>query len=302
MNKFLTALFVGLFVISAFGQRNNEVSGNDVNDAKSYKTEFEDEDVLNTNKIVDISFSLNKRDGKVEVTEKTSVNLLNLNTSYRTQYPVFYDAESEVGDFDIKDRNGKKRKGYNATVRDEYLKQADLFHTDYRVKYVNLNFPLQGYRHIVETEKTYQDIKYFTSYYFTDAYRIVEGTLKITIPEWLDLDIKEFNLDTYSITKKEAETKEGKEITYTYKRIAPRSTEAGTPGPSYVYPHILFIAKSFKVDDTSNNIFGTTDDLYNWYYSLVQQVEVDPSVFSDKVAELTAGKANDKEKIESIYY
>ncbi len=302
MNKFLIALLAGLFFVTGYAQRNDEVSGNDINEAKSYKSQFDDEDLLNTAKKVDISFSLNKRSGMVEVIEKTSVNLLNLNTSFRTQYPVFYDAESSVGDFEIKNQNGKKRKGVNYLVKDEYLKQADLFHTDYRVKFVNLNFPLQGYRHIVETEKIYRDIKYFTSYYFTDAYRIVEGSLNITIPEWLDLDIKEFNLESYNITKAQTKTEDGTTQTYTFKRVAPRSQESGTPGPSYMYPHILFIAKSFNNGDTTKNLFSSTDDLYTWYNSLVEQVAVDASVFSEKVKELTEGKTSDKEKIESIYY
>ncbi|MDX1463287.1 MAG: transglutaminase-like domain-containing protein, partial [Marinirhabdus sp.] len=302
MKLFFTALFVGLFIFNVTAQRNDEISEHDASDAIAYKLQFPDEHIVNREKRVEISFDFDKRNKQVAVIERTSADLMNLNTSYRIQYPVFYDAESEVGEFEVLGRDGKRRRNVSYSVQDEFLKQEDLFHTDYRVKYVNLNFPLLGYRHMVNTEKTYHDIKYFTSFYFTDAYRIADGELNIIVPDWLELEVKEFNFEGYSIEKSETQVKEGKSITYTYKRIAPRATDANTPGPSYVYPHLLFIAKSFYDGESKNILFNSTDDLYAWYNGLVKNVTVDPSAYAAKVVELTKDATSDKEKIENIYY
>jgi hypothetical protein len=74
------------------------------------------------------------------------------------------------------------------------------------VKYTNLSFPLQGSKFSVVTHISIS-VKYFTSEYFIDGYRTMEGKLVVKIPDWLTLELKEFNLDGFDISKEE--TKDG---------------------------------------------------------------------------------------------
>jgi hypothetical protein len=49
-------------------------------------------------------------------------------------------------------------------------------------------------------------------------------------------------------------------------------------------------------------IFESTQDLYNWYKSLVEELKNDNTSIKSKVSELTADTKSDEEKIKNIYY
>ncbi|PKA83937.1 transglutaminase superfamily protein [Ulvibacter sp. MAR_2010_11] len=302
MNRFLYCLFAGLIVVSSFAQRKSDPTPEAIEQAKQLKSAFEDEDVIALSKKIVVSFNRNKRAGFVEAIKQQSITLLNISSNSRLQYPVFYDSESEVERFQLKDYRGKDLGGASSRIYDEHLKSEDMFHTDYRVKFANITFPLQGYAIEIDTEKKYNDVKYFTSEYFSDQYRILDGELSITIPDWLDMEIKEFNFEGFDIQKTAETVREGQKITYTFKGIDPQSDEANTPGPSYVYPHVLFIAKSYNDGTATKTLFGRVDDLYGWYNGLANSVDIDATVFASKVDELTAGAISEEEKIKNIFY
>ncbi|HET8809110.1 MAG TPA: transglutaminase domain-containing protein, partial [Flavobacteriaceae bacterium] len=180
-----------------------------------------------------------------------------------------------------------------------------IFHSDYRVKYTNIIFPLLGANYKIETEKKFNEIKYFTSEYFSGMFRTLNGKIIVHVPKWLDLEIHEFNFGPESsgdISKEIINNEDGKTITYTFSNIKGQSQKSNTPGRSHIYPHLVFVAKSFTRNGKTVALFNDVGDLYAWYNKLVQDVAVDPSVFSEKVAELTASAKTDIEKIKNIYY
>jgi len=298
LRPFLTFL-ICFTVFYSNAQKKVNPTSKDVEQAKSLKNSFEEEDIIFISRNSSLTFRKNSREGLIEVFKKEKTKMMNISSSSGLQFPVYYDSESEVEDFQIKDRNGKK---YYSRILDENIAGEGLFHSDYRVKYSNLNFPLQGYQYIIDSEKKYKDIKYFTSEYFVDSYRILNGTYTITIPDWLEIELKEFNFEGYEITKTVTEVTDTKVVTYTFNDMEPQSAEENTPGPSFLYPHILFLSKSYTENEETISLFKDTGDLYNWYNGLIKSVDVDTSVFSDKVDELIADADTDEEKIKNIYY
>ncbi len=292
-------LFFCLFSFSSFAQKKKNPLPENISLAKELKAKYEDDDIVIKNKTTRVTFKRNKQSGKLEALVSEKLNLVGISSSARIQYPVFYDSESKVERFMLKSNKGRDVTGM---VKDEAIKSQDLFHTDYRVKYTNLSFPLQGYNRLLEIEKKYTDSKYFTSLYFSDRFPVLNGKLIVTLPSWLELDIKQFNFEGYSIEKKET-TKDGSSvITYSYSDLDAKSEEENMLGPSYMYPHVLFIAKSFKTKDSTVNLFSSTEDLFKWYNGLVQSVEIDHSVYAEKVKELISDAGSDEEKIKNIYY
>ena len=95
---------------------------------------------------------------------------------------------------------------------------------------------------------------------------------------------------------------DSKTYTFTLENIPAVFKENNAPGPSYLYPHILILAKSYNTKDKEEKIFNSTQDLYNWYKSLVNSLKNDNSTLLDKVKSLTVNAKNDIEKIKSIYY
>lgn len=124
------------------------------------------------------------------------------------------------------------------------------------------------------------------------------------IPKWLNVDLKEMNFDGFNIerTEKIDEKTGARVISFITTTLDAQFNEKRATGPSYIYPHILILAKSFKYNNETHTLFNETKDLYSWYKSLVDSMDDDSSFLKEKVTELTAKAKSDEEKIKNIYY
>jgi len=80
--------------------------------------------------------------------------------------------------------------------------------------------------------------------------------------------------------------------------------EEDSPNYKNTLPHIIPIITSYKVNGKTQTVLGEVSDLYNWYYSLVKNVNRDaPSKeLVSLVNKLTLNKKNDLEKVKAMYY
>ena len=293
-------LLILLFSAQLFAQKNIDPTADDLKKAKTLRETYTKDDVALIESIENITFDKNRDQSKVVVNHKVNELLMNINHRADIQKYEFYDSESKIEVFNLNFRNDKKT---NFFVKDEFYKSNDLFYNDARVKYVNIDFPFQGYTYKYEFEKKYEDVKYFTALYFNDEYPVLKKEITVTVPSWLNIELKEFNFQGNNITKKETkDSKNNTVFTYTQNDVPAFSKEEDSPGRSYLYPHILVIAKSFKAKDKEIVLFNSTADLYKWYKSLIEMIKDDPTVFKEKVNELTAKAKTDEEKIKNIYY
>lgn len=302
MLKFRLSLILILITsLHLIAQKNTEPSDSEITLAKTIKELHPDDNVALESEEYVISFDYNKKSQNVTVLEKINKKLINLDSRADIQAYCYYDGESEIESFTVKYKNGRET---GDIVNDEAIKSDDLFHNDARVKYINLDFPLKGYKYSTETIKKYKDIKYFTSLYFNNTYPTLKKIIKVEIPNWLELEFKEMNFKGYNITKTvESNSKnDSKTYTFTLENIPAMYNDEGAPGPSYIYPHLLILAKSYTLNGNKTNIFESTQDLYNWYRTLINSLENDNTEIKDKVAELTIDAKTDEEKIKNIYY
>ncbi len=302
MNLFLWRSLMLLFFLNgtAYAQKHKEPSAEDVQLAENIKAQFEDDDVAIIQSTDMITFDIS-RDGKqVTATQTTKNQLINLSSRSDIQLYDFYDGESEISEFDIYSDN-QKRADYD--VKDEAYKDEDLFHNDARVKYAHLDFPVKAYRYETSITKNYKDIKYFTSLYLVEDYPIVNKEITFVIPSWLKIELKEINFEGYAVSKTiKAGEDQSEIVTFIAKDIPSRVEEVNTPGPTYLYPHILILPKSFENEGERTVLFNDTGDLYSWYRSLADELENDNSALKSKVADLTANAPSEEEKIRNIYY
>jgi hypothetical protein len=297
-----TLLWMGLlcfFVSTSFAQKNIDPTPEDISQAKKLREKYTKDDIAILESEETITFDLNKKAGKVTVDHDTKEHLMNIN--YRTDIHKyeFYDSESSIATFAIKYRNDKTAAFY---VKDEFYKDNDLFYNDAKVKYMTVDFPVQGYTYHYEVEKKYDDVKYFTVLYFNDEYPVLKKTMTFGIPNWLEVELKEFNFEGYKINKSSRKEDDMTYITYTMDDVPATYKEEEAPGRSYTYPHIMVLAKSFTKDGNQTTLFKTSDDLYKWYKSLIAMMADDTSVMKAKVDELTTKAKTDDEKIKNIYY
>ena len=287
------------FVTSAWAQKNIDPTPEDIAQAKKLREKYTKDDIAILESEETINFDFNKKAGKVTVDHDTKEHLMNINFRTDIHKYEFYDSESSIATFAIKYRNDKTASFY---VKDEFYKDNDLFYNDAKVKYMTVDFPVQGYTYHYEVEKKYEDVKYFTVLYFNDEYPVLKKTMTFGIPNWLEIELKEFNFEGYRINKSSRKDGEMTYITYTMDDVPAVYKEEDAPGRSYTYPHIMVLAKSYTKDGNQTTLFKTSDDLYKWYKSLIGMMGDDTSVMKSKVAELTAKAKTDEEKIKNIYY
>ena len=104
----------------------------------------------------------------------------------------------------------------------------------------------------------------------------------------------------YQEEKKET----GKVFTFRLSQNTLPETNELTPARAYYVPHFILLAKSFSYQGTQKNILSGTDELYQWYASLIKQLKpggrmVVPVGSRFMMQELMSVDKTDDDKIES---
>lgn len=147
------------------------------------------------------------------------------------------------------------------------------------------------------------DVKYFTRIYFTDIFPVINKKITFQVPDFVEVELKEFNFKGFNIQKKQSRNEREKTTIYEYTvtDLMP-SGEERIKGSSHVYPHILVLTKSYTQDGSKTTLLSNTDELYRWYSSLTKGVEGNTNELKPLVDKLMAGKNSDNEKVKAIYY
>lgn len=247
------------------------------------------------------AFQYNKKASRVEVAQKLSRSYLC--NSFRTALPVveMYDNETTIDNVEIL-VDGRELKSVKPAY--EYYSIDNIFFSDARICYFELPLQKQGGTGEVRFEKTVTDPRYFTSIYFTEAYKVRQKQVTVKVPRWMKAELKEMNFAGNNITKATVyDAKADADVyTYTITNAEARASERNSPGPTYLYPHLMVLAKSAAPSGSSFTYFNTLDDQYAWYRSLVKSVVNDAAVLKAKAQEITAGKTTDLEKIKAVFY
>ena len=70
----------------------------------------------------------------------------------------------------------------------------------------------------------------------------------------------------------------------------------------YFIPHIIYYIKSYEKDGKKEELLGTPEKLYQWYYSLIKDInKTDETALKNKTLELIKDKNTDFEKAKVIY-
>ncbi len=273
----------------------------DIRQAETLHDKYEDDDVVLLKGTENITFYYNKAKGTIGVKQSSKENLLSIVPRADIPKYEFYDDYSDIRYFDVKYRNGKSA---NFPIKDALYEDENIFYNDARLKYTTIDFPVMGYKYCYEVDKNYKDIKYFTKIWLDSEHPILERSLSFEVPDWLDIEFLEFNFEGYQIDKQIVtdEKKGVKKHLYSISEAKPFPKDENAPGPSHTRPHILVAAKSFNMRGKKNKLFNNTQDLYDWYKSLVDQLDDDQAIFKAQVEQLTSKVQTDEEKIKAIYY
>jgi len=281
----------------------------DIYEANRLKKTFPDDRVAATVVEEEYNFDKGRSEDKLPVvtaTKNTGITFLALRERASIQYFDFYNSFCKITSFKqlekMKGMFGIK-KNYNVGYAiDRSASSSDFFSDDSRVKFFNIGFSGYGDATRVETEKKYFDSKYLTSIYFHSWFPAKEKVVTIKVPDWMQVDIREFNFEGYKVTRQKGQEKGLTVYTFKMQNLTAMKSEPRSIGAAYQYPHLVLVVKSFNYDGKSEKGFGDVGDLYNWYKYLYNKCVNKPDELKTKVTELTKGKTTDIDKVKSIFY
>ncbi|WP_245583708.1 DUF3857 domain-containing protein [Salinimicrobium xinjiangense] len=212
----------------------------------------------------------------------------------------------EMGDIKASSFLFEKNKFREYKVED-YRQKDELdnsFHDD--TKSVNFIFPglQKGAKSKLEYSETIKNPRFLMPFYFGDFFPVENNTFTVTVDKNVSLRFMQFNTQALKLEFSEEE-KRGKKI-YTWKatNVEEYENEAGSPTYKRVIPHVVPVISSYTHNGNTINVLNDVNDLYSWYNSLVKDLnkQEDDRELVNLVAEITAGKETELEKVRAIYY
>lgn len=246
-------------------------------------------------------FVYNSKTASVEIKQKLTTTYIANN--FQANVPVVqgYNNHITINDVECK-VDGRTPRDFKPVYT--YYGSDDVFYSDQKICYFPLTIPKKGGLGVVTFEETVNDPRYFTNIGFSEPYAVNQKEVSVKIPRWMKVELKEYNFSGFNI-KKTTQYISGEDadvITYTIKNLPATKQESNSPGPSYLYPHLMVLCKSANVGGATVTYFNTLDDQYKWYHSLIKNTVADQTVISAKAKELTAGITTDIDKIKAIFY
>ena len=268
-----------------------------------WKKAFPKEEVVATLFKEVIDFTLNSSAGageaKVKATVSSETVLVPVKDFLKYEDGLFYNDEMSVEN--IKVLNPDKKEVSIQKSCGDYSSES-IFHSD--AKLCVIKFPLaeKGKPFNYTFQENYHDVKYLTSFYFLQRYPVVERIVQFNIPSWLEIDLREFNFEGHTIQKTTEKDGDITKVIFKITNTQAYKSESHSPNHAISYPHIICVTKAFTELGKRNVLFENVKDLYGWYSTVCSEIGNNPETIKAKVAELTASKKTDLEKIESIFY
>ena len=224
------------------------------------------------------------------------------NSKNTLNFSAFFELKNiEASSFSYEDNEYVENKVDKFTEKDE-LNQS--FHDDSTLLtfvYPNLK---KGSKSRLKYSQEIKNPRFLTPFYFGDYFPVEQNKVTIIADENITLEFKKFNISDAQITFSK-EKKGGKDIySWTINNQPKYEFESNTPSYKTILPHIVPIITSYKIKNKHKRLLGEVADLYNWYYSMVENVNTEaPSAeLVALVSKITADKKTELEKVSAIYY
>lgn len=239
----------------------------------------------------------------VRVLGSTQATFVALNDGASFPYYQFYNQFVGLSNFNYYYRNRREKfVRLNIKAIDKPMTEDGIFLDDNRVKYYPVMLRQTGEAARFEFNELYTDSKYFTRLFLHAPFAQKEHNIRLVVPTWLDIDIKESNFETFKIQKQQTTENGHKVYSYSIRDAEPIASEQHAVGIAYHYPHLIITVKKWNDGTADQQGFEGTADLYKWYKYLYDKCKNDPTSLKPLVTQLTAGKTSPEDKAKALYY
>lgn len=227
---------------------------------------------------------------------------VNYNSKESLNYSFFFELDQiEASSLLYKDGKYTEVKVEEFKEKDEL---NDSFYDDSKSLsfiYPNLN---KGAISKLKYNHNIKNPRFLSPFYFGEFFPVVKNKVTFIVDKGVELAFKNINVGTHKLNFSKEEKRSKTIYQWELKDQKEYDFEPYSPTFKSFVPHIVPMIKSYKKGNEKVTLLGEVSDLYEWYYSLVKNVnqeETDAELIS-LVDEITRGKENDVEKVKAIYY
>lgn len=222
---------------------------------------------------------------------------------YYANESIHYDSFSEITNIDaytlIPSTNKKIPVDYIETKREF---DNGIFYSDQESKSFFFPAVTKG----AETHLSYNEI--IKDPHFLDLFRFgtyvptEKAELKLTFPSNVKIGYKQFHTEGFTVDFTENTQEKTTTYTWTANNVEGLKLEENSEEPLHFMPHIIVYIKGYEQKGKFVNVLNDVNDLYNWYVSLVEQIDTKDLSKVHAIAEdITKGMTSDAEKTETIF-
>jgi len=177
-----------------------------------------------------------------------------------------------------------------------------IFYSDQESK--NFTFPAvtKGAVTNLSYKEVIKDPRFLGLFRFGTYVPTKSAQLSIEFPKNVSIGYIEFNTENISIAFKKETSKNNNIYTWTVKNIEGFQGENKSESALYFLPHIIVYIKSYEQKGKIYNVLNDVSDLYKWYTSLVEQIDIKSLDKVYKITDdITKPFSTKREKAEAIF-
>lgn len=231
---------------------------------------------------------------KVVIKEKQDVAYSCVKNIRPVTFYRFYNINSEITKIRVKGVKASSP-GYET-----YIKE-NIFYDDSKVCHLNLHFKEKNEVGTVTYEKKYKDVYEFSFINIAETHFIKDKTIRIIVPQWMEIDIVENNFDAGINRSVTVDPKSGNTIyTYHIENQEAYRYEDFMPDYMLAFPTIQIVPRKAVINKKTEEYFYSFGHMYKWCKSKADLTDNDHTVIAQLAKEITKDCETGPDKINAL--
>lgn len=268
---------------------------------------FPEEKAVYINKSEHIKIETKKNHYSVKTEIVEDIIYLSERASAYASNAMYFGSFTEINNVEAyslipKNKPGKYSKSKVTYFETKDAQSSGIFFDDQK----KITFDFEGIKRGTKSHLSYTEIhkdpKLLGRNFFVYGLSALKSEIAVSFPDNVEIGYKVFNVDSSKISF--VKTKKGKINTYKWTAQNLKGSEFFNDAPNFSYytPHVVMYIKKIQLKDSVVTVLPDVASLYNWYYSLVEDVnKTDNEVLKAVVDSLLQGEESQDEKARKIF-
>jgi len=258
----------------------------------------------NINRSVDISYK--KGIPYAEANEVSEMMVLNDNANGLYNKDKVYNSDfnelEKVEAYTLVPDGNSTKKIKVTDFKTQSSPSQDIFYDD--IKETSFDYPqmMKGSIAHVETSHYNKDIRFLSSFYFSNYLPVHNATYTVTFPEDMDVRYIIKNDDKKIVSVKESSRGRKKKLEFSATDVKNYDYFSNGTSIPYYAVHVIVYVASYKYNGETVPVFNSLNELYKWDANFLTNINATPDENLKKITDsLCVNKKTDKDKAQAIY-